>query len=101
MMISPFERTEELLVEYAGQEVRVEGDRANLARFKGKVGHVTAINQNGCALVQFEGPDRARYDIGLDYVRVIDTPREENFSQPESANQEELSALELARMVKP
>jgi hypothetical protein len=107
------ERLEELRHEYTDQLVVVESGRPECARFEGKTGRVVTLNANGRALVQFEGEDRARYDIELDFLKVLDTPApaeteqnpivsESPPSQPPVPVQEEkeaeLSELERARL---
>ncbi len=68
------ERVERLRHEYTDQYVVVEGRLPPLARFKGKVGRVHTVNVNGRALVEFED-DRSRYDLELDYLKVVDKPK--------------------------
>ena len=67
------ERVEKLRFEYTDQYVVVEGNLPQLARYKGKIGRVHTINVNGRALVEFEN-DRGRYDLELDYLKVVDKP---------------------------
>jgi hypothetical protein len=112
MMMLP-ERVEKLRLEYADQYVAVEGDLPRLARFKGKVGQVRTINVNGRALVEFED-DRGRYDLELDYLKVVDKPKPKEppaaAKKPAPASpkpaqakpepKEKLSELELARQKK-
>jgi hypothetical protein len=108
------ERVEKLRLEYADQYVAVEGDLPGLARFKGKVGQVRTINVNGRALVEFEN-DRGRYDLELDYLKVVDKPKPKEPpakvakkptpAPPKPAEakpqpKEKLSELELARQKK-
>lgn len=112
------DRVERLRLEYTDQYVVVEGDHPELARYRGKVGQVRTINANGRALVEFEG-DRGRYDLELDYLKVVDKPKpkeppakeakakpaasEEKApapSQPPSEPKTKLSELELARQQK-
>lgn len=110
------ERVEKLRLEYTDQYVVVDGDSPHLARFKGKVGRVHTINQNGCALVEFEG-DRSRHDLELDFLKVVDKPKPKEPpakgakpakakpaapAPPEEPPQpkEKLSELELARQEK-
>lgn len=112
------ERVEKLRFEYTDQYVVVEGDLPRLARFKGKVGQVRTINVNGRALVEFES-DRGRYDLELDYLKVVDKPKPKAppaktakakpaAAKPESPKEtekkaepkEKLSELELARQKK-
>lgn len=109
------DRIEKLRQEYADKYVVVEGDRPELARFGQTVGQVRTINFSGRALVQFEANnDRGWYDIGLDYLRVVDKPEpkppkpkkkaapkvEKTASPADSENEKKLSPLELARMEK-
>ncbi len=68
------ERVERLRHEYTDRYVVVDGKLPPLARFKGKVGRVHTINVNGRALVEFEN-DRSRYDLELDYLKVVDKPK--------------------------
>ena len=108
------ERVEKLRLEYTDQYVAVEGDLPRLARFKGKVGQVRTINVNGRALVEFDD-DRGRYDLELDYLKVVDKPKPKEPpakaaktappapTKPEEAKpepKEKLSELELARQKK-
>ena len=112
------ERVEKLRVEYTDQYVVVEGDLPQLSQFKGKVGQVRTINVNGRALVEF-GTDRGRYDLELDYLKVVDKPKPKASpakaakAKPASAKREpaketedkaepkeKLSELELARQKK-
>src|SRR5262245_19427310 len=54
--------------------VNIEG-RPELRRFAGRTGTVITVNMSGRALVEFDGrEDRGRYDIDLDYLKVIDAP---------------------------
>ena len=109
------DRVEKLRLEYTDQYVVIEGDGPQLARFKGKVGQVRTINMNGRALVEFEG-DRGRYDMELDYLKVVDKPKPKvppakkkpAAAKPAPAKEpekkpkpkEKLSELELARQQK-
>ncbi len=116
------ERMENLKAEYTDQYVIVDETRPELARFKGLVGQVRTINFNGRALVQFDGAgNRGRYDIELDYLKVVDKPqpkpppeKKKPAAKPAAAKPsgakpaadetekppEKLSPLELARMEK-
>ncbi len=70
-----FSRIERLRDGYSDKQVVVESDLPELARFKGQTGRVITVNCNGRALVAFDaGKDRARYDIEIDYLKVIDKP---------------------------
>ncbi len=69
------ERVGKLTSEYVDQYVAIDGERPELARFADMVGQVRAINHNGRALVEFDANgNRGRYDIGLDYLKVVDKP---------------------------
>ena len=69
------ERVEKLKSEYTDQYVVVDASLPELARFKGMVGQVRTINFNGRALVEFDAnSNRSRYDIELDYLKVVDKP---------------------------
>jgi len=57
---------------YLGRQVTVDASRPELARMAGRVGVVKAINCNGRALVQFDGPDRSRYDIAPEFLRLVE-----------------------------
>lgn len=112
------ERVEKLRLEYTDQYVVVEGDSPELIRYRGKLGQVRTINLNGRALVEFEG-DRSRYDLELDYLKVVDKPKPKQppakadkvkaaaakpaAPKPDEAKaepKEKLSELELARQKK-
>ncbi len=111
------ERVEKLRLEYTDQYVAVEGALPQLARFKGKVGQVRTINVNGRALVEFES-DRGRYDLELDYLKVVDKPKPKEppakeakakpaakpaapkATEEKPAPEQKLSELELARQKK-
>jgi len=104
-----FDRLRSLRFEYENQLVVVEGDRPELQRFKGKMGHVKTVNCNGRALVQFDsGSDRGWYDIDLDFLRVVDPPRGGDTTPGNTSGSEQISpdmqykpsALELARQSK-
>jgi hypothetical protein len=112
------ERVEKLRLEYSDQYVVVEGDLPELAQFRGKVGQVWTINVNGRALVEFES-DRGRYDLELDYLKVVDKPKPKappakaakakpatvkpepsKETEKKAEPKEKLSELELARQKK-
>ena len=105
MLFSGIERLRE---EYEGKYVAVESDREELARFAGLIGRVATVNCNGRALVMFDtGEDRARYDIEIDYLKVVDKPGDKpppNGTEPpqdqEKSPPEKLSPLEVARLEK-
>lgn len=109
------ERVEKLRHEYTDQYVVVEGNLPQMARCKGKIGRVHTINVNGLALVEFES-DRGRYDLELDYLKVVDKPKPKeppakakpapakeavpNTTENKPEPREKLSELELARQKK-
>ncbi|NQT41630.1 MAG: hypothetical protein HQ581_29340 [Planctomycetes bacterium] len=118
------ERIEKLIQQYADQYVVVDANRPELARFKGLIGQVYMVNWTGRALVEFEGrADRGRYDIELDYLKVVDKPQpkaapapgkpavakavkkpappEEKAAADSPPAEKELSPLERARMEEP
>ena len=76
------QRIANLRLEYSDRYVVVEGDRPELARFRGKVGRVRTINCNGRAVVQFEGADRSWYDLDLDYLKIVDAPKTPGEAKP-------------------
>jgi hypothetical protein len=55
---------------YTGQRILVDARRPELMRFANQPGRIVTINENGRALVQFEGPDDAWHDIGLEFLRM-------------------------------
>jgi len=106
------QRVERLRLEYTDKYVVVDGNRPDLARFAGKVGRVHTVNAAGRALVEFD--DRGRYDLELDFLKVVDKPKpKEPAGQPapaktppgaadevKAAARVNLSELELARLEK-
>ncbi len=74
-----FETTAKLRQEWTGKAVVLSASTARLARFVGRTGHVKTINQNGMALVQFEGSeDIGWYDISPELLRIVDQPASES-----------------------
>jgi len=65
---------DELRGRYTDQYVMVDATQPELARFANLVGQVRTVNMSGQALVQFDGPDRAWYDIAPAYLRIVDKP---------------------------
>lgn len=65
---------ERLKRQYAGKRVVVDARRPELSRWVGRPGRVVAVNWNGCALVQFEGPDPAWFDIEPKFLHVEPLP---------------------------
>jgi hypothetical protein len=65
---------ENLKRRYAGRPVTVDRERPELARLAGLAGRVIAVNCNGFALVQFEGPNPAWHDINPEYLELEPSP---------------------------
>jgi len=57
---------------YVGRQVTVDASRPELARMAGRLGVVKAINCNGRAIVEFDCPDRSRYDIAPEFLRLVE-----------------------------
>ncbi len=100
------QHVEQLRQEYTDRYVVVEGDRPELARFRGMTGQVQTINMNGRALVHFEADNnQSRYDLELDFLKVVERPEPKAATngpantapKPEAARQPKPSPLELAR----
>ncbi|MCS7238700.1 MAG: hypothetical protein NZ899_10590 [Thermoguttaceae bacterium] len=65
---------------FLGKKVEVVPGRPEYARFRGRIGQVKGVNYNGRVLVQFQGEDRAWYDLPPDALRVVSptpTPNDE------------------------
>ena len=62
---------EELNRRYRGQQVAVDPQQPELAPWAGLAGKIKAINFDGRALVQFDGPDQGWHDIDLICLRVV------------------------------
>ena len=110
-----FDHIEKIKQEYTDKYVVVDGDRPELARFRGEVGQVKTVNMSGRALVEFVDYhlNIGRYDIDLDYLKVVDkpAPKEKTTEAKKPAAKpvakkapssgptgEKLSPLEMARM---
>ena len=110
-----FDHIEKIKREYTDKYVMVDGDRPELARFKGEVGQVKTVNMSGRALVEFVDYhlNIGWYDIDLDYLKVVDkpAPKEKKTEAKKSAAKPaakkapssgpagaKLSPLEMARM---
>jgi hypothetical protein len=63
------EEIESLTQQYAGKRVLLDARRPELARLADVPGRVVAINCNGRALVQFEGPATGWYDIDPTFLK--------------------------------
>lgn len=72
-MMSPDE-IERLKQQYAGRRVLVDARRPELARLANMPGRVVAINYNGQAVVQFEGPDQGWHDIDPEFLKLEPLP---------------------------
>jgi hypothetical protein len=68
------DKMEQMNRQYAGKRVQVDARRPELTRFAGLSGRVVAVNQNGRALVQFDGPDPAWYDIHPEFLKMEPSP---------------------------
>jgi hypothetical protein len=55
---------------YAGRPVSVDAQRPELTRMADLRGRVIAVNCNGRALVEFEGPDPGWYEIEPEYLKI-------------------------------
>ncbi len=64
------ERIEQLRREYTGRRVLVDARRPELARWADVPGRVVSVNFNGCALVQFEGPEPNWHDIDPQFLKL-------------------------------
>ncbi len=109
-----FSRIDRLREGYSDKYVIVDSDLVELARFKGQTGRVITVNCNGRALVTFDSAkDRGRYDIEIDYLKVVDKPQAKPAGNgvakptPKAKPVEEetpppvkLSSLEVARLRK-
>lgn len=68
------EEIERLKAQYTDKYVKVDASRPELARFGQAYGQIKTINFSGRVLVQFEGADRAWYDLALDAFTIVDPP---------------------------
>jgi len=106
-----FEQIEKVKREYTDKYVVVDGQRAELARFKDLVGQVKTVNMSGRALVEFleYHLNIGWFDIDLDYLKVVDKPSPKPIEEkkpvakkpaakkPAAASEKKLSPLEMAR----
>ena len=60
--------------QYAGKRVTGDARRPELTRFAGMAGRVVAVNFNGQALVEFDGPNPSRYDIAPEFLKLEPSP---------------------------
>jgi len=70
MSASRNEDLNRLQTSYVGRRVTVDATRPELSRWASQVGRVVAVNCNGRALVQFDGPDLAWHDIALEFLKL-------------------------------
>jgi hypothetical protein len=68
------EKLEKLKKQYAGKRVLVDGRRPELARLANVPGRVVTINDNGQALVQFDGADQGWHDIDPEFLKLESLP---------------------------
>lgn len=57
---------------FGGKQVQIVDGFPQYARFAGRVGQVKGVNCNGRVIVQFEGEDRAWYDIPPEALRLLE-----------------------------
>ena len=109
-----FQQIDKIKEEYTDKYVVVDGNRPELARFKELVGQVKTVNMSGRALVEFMDYhlNIGWYDIGLDYLKVVDKPPPKEAKpaakkaapkpaakkQAAASGEKKLSPLEMARM---
>ncbi|MFO0949364.1 MAG: hypothetical protein U1D30_26200 [Planctomycetota bacterium] len=62
----------ELKKQFTDQYVQADISRPELARFRGMVGRVVTVNENGLALVDFS--DGPWYDLPLEALTVVPKP---------------------------
>jgi hypothetical protein len=72
-MMSPMDM-ERLKRQYAGKRVAVDARRPELIRLTGLPGRVVTVTWNGCALVQFDGPDTSWHDIDPAFLKLEPSP---------------------------
>jgi hypothetical protein len=70
----PRKHIENLNRQYVGKRVIVDAHRPELARWASVPGRVVAINHNGRALVQFDGPDSGWHDIAPESLKLEPSP---------------------------
>ncbi len=63
---------DDLKNEWTDQYVEADAEVPELARFRGKVGRVITINENGNALVDFK--DGPWYDISPEHLIIVPAP---------------------------
>ena len=99
-----FEHIEKLKQEFTDKYVIVDESRQELSRFVGMTGMVKTVNMNGRALVEFDGHSNIGwYDIGIDYLKVIDKPlpKEEKAREKPAAAKEKKKVPKKAPAKKP
>jgi hypothetical protein len=68
------EEVQRLNHQYAGKRVQVDARRPELARWANVPGRIVAVNHNGQALVQFDGPDEGWHDIDPSFLKLEPSP---------------------------
>ena len=95
-----FEHIEKLKQEYTDKYVIVDDGRPELSRFVGMTGMVKTVNMSGRALVEFDGHNNIGwYDIGIDYLKVIDKPlpkQEKDREKPAVAKEKKKASTKAA-----
>jgi len=106
-----FQQIDKVKQDYTDKYVVVDGQRAELARFKDLVGQVKTVNMSGRALVEFLDYhlNIGWFDIDLDYLKVVDKPapkpveakkpaaKKPAAKKAAPAAEKKLSPLEMAR----
>ena len=105
------QQIDKIKLDYTDKYVVVDGQRAELARFKDLVGQVKTVNMSGRALVEFLDYhlNIGWFDIDLDYLKVVDkpAPKPKEAKKPAAkkpvakkaapSGEKKLSPLEMAR----
>jgi hypothetical protein len=66
------EQIAELSRRYRGRRVTLDPRQSEPAGLVGVAGQIKAINFNGLALVQFDGPDQGWHDIDLRRLQIVE-----------------------------
>lgn len=79
-----FPNIEKIKQDYTDKYVVVDARQPELARFANVVGQVKTVNMSGRALVEFQDYhlNIGWFDIGLDYLKVVDKPLPKEKKEP-------------------
>ncbi len=79
-----FPNIEKIKQDYTDKYVVVDARQPELARFADVVGQVKTVNMSGRALVEFQDYhlNIGWFDIGLDYLKVVDKPLPKEKKEP-------------------